>query len=133
MVGCYYNAHRPQDGQWLPADRMPKTPTGQPIAYVALGAHGLYTGVSYCLSGTATSPLASCQLQACTPSSIECGPQMMTLCSLDCISKHGEHACSFIHSFIRQLLFHKGHVHVVQRKSVCEALLWQLVYQQWQE
>ncbi len=46
MVGCYYNAHRPQDGQWLPADKMPKTATGQPIAFVALGAHGLYTGVS---------------------------------------------------------------------------------------
>ncbi|DBB03550.1 TPA: hypothetical protein ACH3X3_010893 [Trebouxia sp. C0006] len=44
MVGCYYNAHRPQDGQWLPADSMPKTATGQPIAFVALGAHGLYTG-----------------------------------------------------------------------------------------
>lgn len=44
MVGCYYNAHRPQDGQWLPADKMPKTATGQPIAFVALGAHGLYTG-----------------------------------------------------------------------------------------
>ena len=46
MVGCYYNAHRPQDGQWLPADSMPKTALGQPIAFVALGAHGLYTGVS---------------------------------------------------------------------------------------
>ena len=46
MVGCYYHAHRPQDGQWLPADSMPKTATGQPIAYVANGAHGLYTGVS---------------------------------------------------------------------------------------
>lgn len=46
MVGCYYNAHRPQDGQWLPADKMPTTATGQPIAFVALGAHGLYTGVS---------------------------------------------------------------------------------------
>ncbi len=45
MVGCYYHAHRPQDGQWLPADSMPKTKTGQPIAYVAKGAHGLYTGV----------------------------------------------------------------------------------------
>lgn len=44
MVGCYYHAHRPQDGQWLPADSMPKTATGQPIAYVANGAHGLYTG-----------------------------------------------------------------------------------------
>ncbi len=46
MVGCYYHAHRPQDGQWLPADSMPKTATGRPIAYVANGAHGLYTGVS---------------------------------------------------------------------------------------
>ncbi|DBA67866.1 TPA: hypothetical protein ACH3X2_014210 [Trebouxia sp. C0005] len=44
MVGCYYHAHRPQDGQWLPADSMPKTAMGQPIAYVAKGAHGLYTG-----------------------------------------------------------------------------------------
>lgn len=44
MVGCYYHAHRPQDGQWLPADCMPKSETGQPIAYVAVGAHGLYTG-----------------------------------------------------------------------------------------
>ena len=46
MVGCYFHAHRPQDGQWLPADAMPKSDTGQPIAYVAKGAHGLYTGVS---------------------------------------------------------------------------------------
>ena len=129
LVGCYYNAHRPQDGQWLPADRMPKTPTGQPIAYVALGAHGLYTGVSYWLSGIAS---ASCQLHACKPFNVG-GPQMMTLCSLECIIKHGEHECSCIHSFVRQLSFRKGHVHVVQRRSVCEALLWQLVYQQWQE
>ncbi|KAL3155815.1 hypothetical protein ABBQ32_012827 [Trebouxia sp. C0010 RCD-2024] len=43
MVGCYFHAHRPQDGQWLPADAMPKTESGQPIAYVAKGAHGLYT------------------------------------------------------------------------------------------
>ena len=50
MVGCYYNAHRPQDGQWLPADSMPKTATGQPVAFVALGAHGLYTGVSWACS-----------------------------------------------------------------------------------
>lgn len=57
----------------------------------------------------------------------------MTLCSLECIIKHGEHECSCIHSFVRQLSFRKGHVHVVQRRSVCEALLWQLVYQQWQE
>lgn len=46
MVGCYFHAHRPQDGQWLPADAMPKSDTGQPIAYVAKGAHGLYTSVS---------------------------------------------------------------------------------------
>ena len=46
MVGCYFNAHRPQDGQWLPADCLPKSPTGQPIAYVAKGAHGLYNSVS---------------------------------------------------------------------------------------
>ena len=50
MVGCYFNAHRPQDGQWLPADSMPKTKTGQPIAFVAKGAHGLYKGVNPCLS-----------------------------------------------------------------------------------
>lgn len=46
MVGCYFHAHRPQDGQWLPADAMPKSDSGQPIAYVAKGAHGLYTSVS---------------------------------------------------------------------------------------
>lgn len=46
MVGCYFHAHRPQDGQWLPADAMPKSDTGQPVAYVAKGAHGLYTSVS---------------------------------------------------------------------------------------
>ena len=47
MVGCYFHAHRPQDGQWLPADAMPKSESGQPIAYVAKGAHGLYTTVSF--------------------------------------------------------------------------------------
>ena len=50
MVGCYYHAHRPQDGQWFPADELPRAKTGHPIAYVALGAHGLYNTASPKLS-----------------------------------------------------------------------------------
>ena len=46
LVGCYFNAHRPQDGQWLPASHTPLSEEGAPLAYVAKHAHGLYCTVS---------------------------------------------------------------------------------------
>lgn len=45
LVGCYFHAHRPQDGQWLPASHTPLSEEGAPLAYVAKHAHGLYCTV----------------------------------------------------------------------------------------
>ena len=46
LVGCYFHAHRPQDGQWRPASHTPLSEEGEPLAYVAKHAHGLYRTVS---------------------------------------------------------------------------------------
>lgn len=42
----WYNAHRSRDGMWVEGRRVPRTPEGRPIAYVALHGHGTYPMVS---------------------------------------------------------------------------------------
>lgn len=46
LLGAWYNAHRGRDGEWVPASAVPRTPSGRPIAYVALHGHGNYPRVS---------------------------------------------------------------------------------------
>ena len=45
LLGLWYAAHRPQDGQWVEAARVPRTAEGRPLAYVALHGHGTYPQV----------------------------------------------------------------------------------------
>ena len=45
LLGLWYAAHRPQDGQWVEAGRVPRGAGGRPLAYVALHGHGVYPQV----------------------------------------------------------------------------------------
>ena len=46
LTGAWYNAHRPRDGCWLPAARLPLDGAGRPSVYVAKHGHGVYPTVS---------------------------------------------------------------------------------------
>ena len=40
--GVWYNRHRNIEGDWVPAAKVPRTPCGRIVAYVALHGHGTY-------------------------------------------------------------------------------------------
>jgi len=53
LIAMWYNSHRSRDGEWVPADKVPRTSSGRPVAYIALHGHGNYPRVSeVTVSGT---------------------------------------------------------------------------------
>ena len=47
LQGVWYNAHRPRDGTWVPAEKV-ELEAGRPVAYVAKHGHGTYPKVIGC-------------------------------------------------------------------------------------
>ncbi|GLC57663.1 hypothetical protein PLESTB_001251300 [Pleodorina starrii] len=42
LQGVWYNAHRNIEGEWCPAEAVPRTPCGRIVGYVAINGHGIY-------------------------------------------------------------------------------------------
>ncbi|GLI63993.1 hypothetical protein VaNZ11_007105 [Volvox africanus] len=42
LQGVWYNAHRNIEGEWCPAEAVPRTPCGRILGYVAMNGHGIY-------------------------------------------------------------------------------------------
>ncbi|GIL45837.1 hypothetical protein Vafri_2972 [Volvox africanus] len=42
LQGVWYNAHRNIEGEWCPAEAVPRTPCGRILGYVAINGHGVY-------------------------------------------------------------------------------------------
>ncbi|KXZ46481.1 hypothetical protein GPECTOR_43g917 [Gonium pectorale] len=42
LQGVWYNAHRNIEGEWVPARRVPRSPCGRILGYVAINGHGVY-------------------------------------------------------------------------------------------
>ncbi|PNH10189.1 hypothetical protein TSOC_003106 [Tetrabaena socialis] len=42
LQGVWYNAHRNIEGEWCPASRVPRTPCGRIVGFVAINGHGIY-------------------------------------------------------------------------------------------